>query len=113
LEYEGSVARDPYGNFCLVWSDASNGDRNIYAQLYNSAAEPLWNDDGITLISADYYFINVQACRSGDGFFIVWEDAANGYDNLDLLGQFINDGGEMLWAADGVPLALTENSQRN
>ena len=84
-QYEPAIAQDLSGNFVITWSDARNGNYDIYphydiyAQRYDSSGTPLGanfkvNDDTGT---ADQGNPAIAMDESGN-FVITWYDERNG-----------------------------------
>ncbi len=88
---DGSVTRQDYpsigvagdGSYVITWSDYRFGDRDIYAQRYDSIGNIvgvnfLVNDDGI---NASQYDPSIAV--AGDGSFVItWNDNRNGDDDI-------------------------------
>ncbi len=88
ITYQGypAIATDVSGSFAITWQDYRNGNRNIYAQRYNSTGSPSGsnfrvNDD---TGAADQYSPAI-AMDDSDFFTIVWQDDRN--KNFDIYAQ--------------------------
>jgi len=87
-----SISTDKNGNFVMTWSDARNGDSDIYAQRYSSDGTALGtnfkvNDDQG---SSGQYYPSISTDGSGN-FVITWEDQRNG--DSDIYAQrYLSDG---------------------
>ena len=88
ITYQGYpvIATNVSGSFAITWQDYRNGNRNIYAQRYNSSGSPSGsnfrvNDD---TGAADQYSPTI-AMDDSDFFTIVWQDDRN--KNFDIYAQ--------------------------
>ena len=96
-QYRPSAAFNVSGDFIVVWHDLRDGDRNIYAQRYNSDGSPIGqnfrvNDDA----STEQQYEPAVAFDSSGGFIVAWEDYRNG--DRDIYAQ--------RYEADGSPIGV-------
>jgi hypothetical protein len=80
-QWSPAVAMDNSGNFVITWEDDRTGNKDIYAQRYNSSGAPLGsnfkvNDD---LGTAGQGYPAISMDGSGN-FVITWSDDRNYYD---------------------------------
>jgi hypothetical protein len=78
-QFSPDIAVDGSGNFVITWTDERNGNRDIYAQRYNSSGTPVdsnfrVNDDAGTT----YQGVPATAMDASGNFVITWMDYRNG-----------------------------------
>ncbi len=104
-QYSPDIAVDLSDNIYIIWTDERNGNKDIYAQKYNSSGEAQWpnpgapnniliNTDGGT---TDQYSPSI-AITSTDILYIVWTDERNG--DQDIYAQKYNSDGVAQWTED-------------
>jgi hypothetical protein len=111
---------DGAGGVIVTWIDGrSGGGYDIYAQRVDGRGETLWAADGIVV--CDYAGDQLWPVIAGDGAggaIIAWQDY-RGSDvgifaqsaEADIYAQRIDGDGDLLWAADGVPLCTAAEPQ--
>jgi hypothetical protein len=81
------------------WSDQSNSFfDNLHMQV---CGVPL--DQGNSIVIRSY---------PDSGYIIIWEDTRNAFGNIDIYAQKYDKLGNVLWATDGVPVALGPDAQQ-
>ncbi|MBW6516022.1 MAG: T9SS type A sorting domain-containing protein [Candidatus Cloacimonetes bacterium] len=109
-----SVRMSPFGAnaFGFAYTDAINGNRNIYVKAIDIAGNFLWNGDAIG-INPDFYLqVNPRVAASADGnFIVVWEDWAEGSSDLAI--QKLDINGDFLWGQRPMVIVTDENNQKN
>jgi len=105
IEWQRAGAMDVNGNTCFTWSDTRLGDRDVYAQLYDINGEPQWTANGLLINNEAIRQEDPDICADGWGNFIIsWVDFRD--DSLgDVWAQKVDLQGNLLWAAEGVPLS--------
>ena len=97
------ILLDQAGGAIVAWQDDRNGNFDIYAQRLDAAGNPLWSADGVALCSAPGGQLYPEIVTDGSGGAIVlWQDYRSGAE--DLYAQRLDREGQILWAADGVPV---------
>jgi predicted lipoprotein with Yx(FWY)xxD motif len=102
---------DGAGGAIIVWQDHRNVTHSdIYAQRVNSNGAVRWAVDGAAISTAanNQQFPQLVSDGAG-GAIIIWQDARSGTDKI--FAQRVNGDGAAQWAADGVPIATTANTQ--
>jgi hypothetical protein len=118
-QYGASVDRAKSGNFVITWIDRRYGNRDIYAQRYDSSGIPQGSnfkvngDIGIAIQTSP-----AVAMDSPGGFVITWEDGRSGSDiyaqrydssGIPIGSNFkVNDGSQ--YVARGSPAVAMNNS---
>ena len=93
----------------VVWSDARNGNRNIYANKIDVNGNMLW-EDGINITNDEYLQIKPTAAVCSDNSVIIsWVDKRIEFAG-DVYAQKISSEGELLWEEDGVPICTANDS---
>ncbi len=92
------VALAASGRFTIVWSDYRNGDRDIYAQRYDSLGASLGsnfrvNDDA----GVDDQHRPAIAMDPSGGFVVTWQDRRNGWPDPDVYAQRYDSLGNPLY----------------
>jgi thermitase len=97
-----SIVSDGSGGAITAWP-TYYPDFNIYAQRLDASGQPLWGIGGRQLtttgLSGDFMF---TVSDGSGGAIVVYQDARTG--NLDIYAQRVSPSGELLWAANGVPV---------
>jgi hypothetical protein len=94
------VVADGKGGAVVAWSDAGEGNYDIYAQRLDAWGKSLWEIDGISLVGAPGTQREPRLVKSSDNnFILVWEDYR--FDNWDIFAQKIDEFGTSLWDKDG------------
>ncbi|MCK4655332.1 MAG: T9SS type A sorting domain-containing protein, partial [Candidatus Cloacimonetes bacterium] len=107
---------DGTGNFIFTWRDKRSdifGD--IYAQRADINGNLIWSSE-IEVYTGDGIQINPRITQASDNeAIIVWEDGRNeiAEDKKDIYIQKIDLDGNLVWNADGVPIAVAINNQIN
>jgi len=106
------VLNDVVENF-YIWHGGAWPAQDIYVKKVNSDGSTAtgWSDEGLVVCGADGFQENARGLIIPEGLFLVWEDKRSG--TSDLFGQIITHDGNILWAADGVPLCDATHDQRN
>ena len=107
------IAPDNLGGAFIVWQDYRNGNADLYAQHINSGGTLLWATDGVPVVTAANDQILPSLISDGNsGAIVAWQDLRNGLD-FDIYAQDIQSSGTPAWTANGVPVAVAANHQRN
>jgi len=95
----------------IVWEDFRSGVfYDVYMQKFDSSGNEIWLADGVEIIVQNS---NQQApCLVTDGsdFMVFWEDYTN-EDESELLGQYLDSSGEMMWPANGLTICSELKNQ--
>lgn len=137
ISYQQIISTSDGGNI-VVWTDNRNGDTiwpeyTIYAQRFNSSGVPVWNSgtnfdiNGIKVFDSGANTDPLTSGASSDieelraitdganGVIITWTLDTNNYGRSQLVGQKLDDNGELQWGSnfklieDGIQ--DTQNSQ--
>jgi hypothetical protein len=74
-QYIEDIVEDGSDNLIFVWSDTRNVYNDIYAQKIDGSGTPLWDPDGVPLVTEYYYQAGSRMAPDGAGGAIVaWED---------------------------------------
>lgn len=98
------------GSVIVVWDDARNADRDIYAQTIDVLGNAQWIDDGLPVCQ----FSGVQSAPrivndGAQGAIIVWTDARNAQTKVYT--QRIDVNGQRMWDPNGVPVCTASGTQ--
>lgn len=106
---------DANGGSIISWDDNRNSTANstdIYAHRINKSGVIKWATNGVAICS---YTGTQKASAIADvgsgNSIIVWEDYRNG--NADIYAQKVDSSGNILWAANGVPVCSKALHQKN
>lgn len=93
----------------MTWCDDRDG-RGIYAQRISSVGTLLWAENGVPIYIGIETMYSHKALPDGaGGAIIVWWDSRSG--NSDIYAQRIDSDGDILWAADGIPVCSATGDQ--
>lgn len=105
------IISDGSNGAILVWEDSINGNFDIYAQRINANGVAQWTNGGVVVCNSPNNQINPKiAINSNAEIFITWQDKRNGTD-YDIYCQKLNISGLPMWAANGLSVITTTNSQ--
>jgi hypothetical protein len=106
------ICKDNVGGAIVCWQDLRNGNRDIYAQRFDSLGNALWATNGIPIVQKATAQTGIRIIEDGsNGFFLVWEDSINGA--ADIYAQKINSEGALQWSAGGVVVCNSLGLQIN
>jgi hypothetical protein len=106
------ICKDNVGGAIVCWQDLRNGNRDIYAQRFDSLGNALWATNGIPIVQKATSQTGIRIIEDGNnGFFIVWEDSING--SSDIYAQKVNANGTLQWASSGVAVCNSLGQQIN
>lgn len=101
------------GGSIIAWADQriDNYTYDVYVQKLAPDGNPEWTLDGVPVSTAAYDQSSIAIVRDGQGGAIIaWRDRRPGTDN-DIYAQRVNSWGKMEWTADGIPVAVTPETQ--
>ncbi|MEZ5064203.1 MAG: FlgD immunoglobulin-like domain containing protein [bacterium] len=92
-----------------AWTDARNGNNDIYARPFDTTTFDYWGANGLALCTdpADQDFPAIAS--SATATIVAWEDFRNG--NYDIYAQRPMPGGTVGWAANGVAVCTNTAAQ--
>lgn len=103
-----AMVSDGAGGAIIAWEDYRAGSSDIYAHRIDAVGNLLWATDGVPVCTVDDNQLYPSIVSDGEGgAVIVWSDFRNGED-ADIYTQRIDDDGNALWPAAGVPVATLQ-----
>ncbi len=109
LEWEeNGTAMNTSGFTLITWSDARNGDQDIFAQLLDPGGSPQWQPGGVCIASSDGPQQDPYVIDDLKGAWIIaWKDYRSDYDPTqrnagELCVQKIDAQGNPMWNVNGV-----------
>jgi hypothetical protein len=112
------IVSDGAGGAIIVWEDNRNfpgSSPDIYAQRISAEGVALWAANGIPISTAANFQQFPQIISDGaGGAIIAWVDhrAVEGSNVFpDIFAQRINSAGVVQWAANGIPIATTNDDE--
>jgi hypothetical protein len=101
------ITSDGSGGAVIGWTDARNGNNDVFAQRLDAAGNALWTAGGVTVAQA----INNQTLTAvaGDGFggtLLEWDDRRNGTTNRDPYAQRLGPEGSPPTGVGRTPAAI-------
>ena len=105
-QFVSAITTDDAGGAIIAWDDSRGG---IYAQRVAAAGQQLWANDGIEISGLGGQSPKIDRDGSG-GALIAWSDNRNG-GGRDVFLQRVDDGGNILFAEDGVTACAAPNDQ--
>ncbi|MFX1478718.1 MAG: hypothetical protein ACFFCI_11370 [Promethearchaeota archaeon] len=107
------ICIDSNGDPVIAWEDTRGWNPpNIYAQKINSTGNTQWTNNGTAVVSEVTTQTSVKICSDyNGGVILVWADSRN--ENGDIYAQRLNSAGDGVWALNGVPVCMANESQFN
>ncbi len=105
ISYYGAAAQDNNGNICVLWSDARNGTRGLFAQVFNENGEAQWGENGIPVSIGTGFDFYHHLISLEDGSWIALSLECRQYADSEfgnLYVQRIDASGESMWQDGGV-----------
>jgi len=101
------------GGAIITWYDNRSGSNfDIYVQHVSAMVVRQWIVNGVVICNATNDQTNPQICSDGDGGAIItWHDFRSG-SNRDIYAQRISKFGNVMWAANGVPICTAADTQQ-
>ena len=97
------LATDGEGGVIVVWQDARNENRDVFAQRVSADGEMLWTPDGVQVCSLPSEQIwPIAVSDANGGAIVVFGDGRNGHQ--DIYAQRIDGSGNSLWQGEGIPV---------
>lgn len=97
----------------IIWEDY-RGDGDIYAQRISGNGNLLWQNNGVPVCNAVNAQDQIKIIKDNNGgAFIVWVDRRISSFNTNIFAQRIDNGGNSLWAVNGVPVCQAIGNQLN
>lgn len=101
-----SVRSGGYG--VVAWQDFRNGNYDIYAQSVGWTGSTGWAANGVSVCTQAAAQITPMIVDDGSGGAIIaWEDRRHGTFVQAIYAQRLDSAGNKMWAADGVPIAIS------
>jgi hypothetical protein len=101
------------GGICAVWSQGTDEDSDIFAQLYAPGGEARWGAQPVCVIRFRGHQRGARVVPALDGgVFIVWESDSAGTNNINLWCQRLLPNGRLVWDIP-VPICTHAGNQRN
>ncbi|MFO7895792.1 MAG: T9SS type A sorting domain-containing protein [Candidatus Cloacimonadales bacterium] len=108
------VTRTSDDKFFFAWLDKRNeASGDIYGQLVDLDGNFLWEEELEILVGAGIQRNPRIQITSDDAAVVAWEDGAAEITYKNIHVQKINQAGEKLWAADGLPVVTAAYDQLN
>jgi len=112
-----TVDTDGDGGIIVAWTDSrETGNLNIYCQRIEPDGTLTWADStGLLVCNAVDEQNGVKLAPDGSGgAYMVWVDKRNQFvTRTDLYIQRVNATGQMQFAANGIPVCISDNTQEN
>ena len=104
------IASDGESGAIITWSDYRGGNEDIYAQRVSYLGTALWETDGVAVCTeTDYQRYPQLVGDDAGGAIITWDDYRG--DSSDIYAQRLNDDGDVLWTAGGIPVSMAASGQ--
>jgi uncharacterized protein YqiB (DUF1249 family) len=110
IQFSHQLIADASGGAVITWEDRRT-DRDIYAQRINAAGVAQWTADGIPVCNTAETQAEPQlVARAAGGAVFIWTDSRNSFQQ-DIYAQSLDAAGNVLWPANGVPVANEGHAQ--
>lgn len=105
------VISDNENGVIVVWQIYENFiNDQIFAQRIDTDGKKIWNEDAISICTADGIQKNHAIVADGNGgVIVVWRDERDIYGDLYM--QRINTDGKVIWKENGIPLCTAGGHQ--
>ena len=95
----------------IVWEDFRTGFFwDVYMQKFDTDGNEIWEADGVEVIVQNSNQHAPYLVSDGLDFMVFWEDYASG-DESELVGQMLNENGEMIWPENGFTICSELKNQ--
>ena len=102
------IISDDAGGAIIVWSDARNGDKDIYAQRIDSSGNLLWSVNGVAVAFGGTFQIDPKLASDGNhGAIVTWRAGDGSSMDGHIYAQRIDGTGQLLWSPE-VNLSMSE-----
>lgn len=110
IQFSHQLIADAAGGAIITWEDRRT-DRDIYAQRINASGVAQWVADGVPVCNTAETQAEPQlVARVAGGAVFVWTDSRNSFQQ-DIYAQGLDAAGNVLWPANGVPVANEGHAQ--
>ncbi len=107
------IISDNAGGAIIVWEDSASFYFDVYAQRISSTGIVQWLANGVSICNAPNQQQNPTLDIDGlGGAIITWQDKRSNVD-YDIYAQQINASGAIGWAANGILVCNSVNTQSN
>ena len=107
-----SITETPDHGAIISWSDARNGNWDIYAQKVDSSGTIVWASNGVPVCVKALHQQDVKSVSDmNGGAYFVWVDSVAGF--FDIYAQHLDANGNQLLAANGLPVCTSLDKQIN
>jgi hypothetical protein len=95
----------------IVWEDFRSGDHyDVYMQKFDINGNEIWQVDGVEVAVQNSNQQAPYLVSDGTEFMVFWEDYTN-VDESELLGQMLDENGEMVWSSTGLTICSELKNQ--
>jgi hypothetical protein len=95
-QFSPAIAMDGSANFVITWTDERSGNRDVFAQRYNSSGAPLGSNSKVNDDTGTAFQLSPAIAMDALGNFIItWEDYRND-SRSDIYAQRYNSSGNPL-----------------
>lgn len=95
----------------IVWEDFRSGVFwDVYMQKFDLDGNKIWQADGVEVIVGNSNQQAPYLVSDGTDFMVFWEDYSNESES-ELLGQMLDENGEMTWSNDGLTICSEIRNQ--
>jgi hypothetical protein len=106
------VVADGSGGAIALWGDDRDGDRDIYGQRLDSSGTIQWAAAGAGIVTGDGdQYLECMIPGEGGGAIVAWTDWGDGFSDIKVFVQRIDNGGALLWTASGVSVSNAAGNQ--
>jgi len=110
--YAPTLLGDDAGGAYVGWADTRTGTNDVYLQRLNSLGQPQFTPDGVLIAGGDGQQESPVLSGDGSGGALVgWSDFDPQTYDMNLYGQRVDSGGNILWSPNGIPVATAPGSQ--
>lgn len=92
------IISDDAGGAIVVWTDARNGDKDIYAQRIDSSGNLRWSVNGVAVAFGSAHQVDAKLATDGNhGAIVTWSAGDGTSMDGHIYAQRIDGTGQLLW----------------
>jgi hypothetical protein len=101
IQWQKTTAQAEDGYSIAVWTDTRNGNRDIWAQMFDPAFNLIWTQGGVVVCGQVAQQSSPAVCAVPNGWIVSWIDERLGA-GYQIYAQKLDRNGVRQWSPDGI-----------